>query len=164
MKILINQLQNFTRYLSAFCIFFLSVFIIMDIFGREIFSAGLPWAQKLSVYLMIWAGFLGSAQTNLKGAHLRPEIADKLWPEAKKSLFHRLRHLFTSIFNFGAMYYSIEYVLESKEFGDTSPILGDFPLWIVQMVIPLSFLLMGLSSLIFSIKEDIAPNAKREVH
>ena len=62
------------------------------------------------------------------------------------------------------MYYSIEYVLESKEFGDTSPILGDFPLWIVQAVIPLSFLLMGLSSLIFSINEDIAPNAKREVH
>ena len=164
MEKVINTLQFFTKYLSAFCIFFLSTFIIMDIFGRELFSSGLPWAQKLSVYLMIWAGFLGSAQTNLKGAHLRPEIADKLWPENKKSIFHRLRHLFTSVFNFSAMYYSIEYVLESKEFQDTSPILGDFPLWIIQMVIPFSFFLMGLSSLIFSIDEKIAPNAKREVH
>jgi TRAP-type C4-dicarboxylate transport system permease small subunit len=163
-KKIIDSLQIFTKYLSAFCIFFLSIFIIMDIFGRELLSSGLPWAQKLSVYLMIWAGFLGSAQTNIKGAHLRPEIADKLWPESKKSIFHRLRHLFTATFNFGAMCYAIEYVLESREFEDTSPILGDFPLWIIQAVIPISFFLMGLSSLIFSFSENIAPNGKREVH
>lgn len=164
MKKLVNILDQIQRYLAGFCILLLSVLICVDIFGREIFSQGVPWAQKMSVYLMIWAGFLGAGLTNVKGSHLRPEIADKLWPERMHTTFHRLRHFVTSIFCFFALWYSVEYVLESMEFGDTSPILNDFPLWIVQGVIPVTFFIMGLVSLIYSINSDIAPNKKREIH
>ena len=164
MKKFIELLDKVQRTLAGLSIFLLSVFIILDILGREVFSQGFPWAQKLSVYLMIWAGFLGSSITNNKGAHLRPEIADKLWPDSMKSLFHRLRHGITSLFCFMAMWYSYKYVQESVEFGDTTPILNDFPLWVVQVIIPLSFLLMGMTSLVYSINEKIAPNQKREIH
>ena len=87
MKKFISVLDRAQRILAGLSIFLLSVFIILDILGREVFSQGFPWAQKLSVYLMIWAGFLGSSITNNKGAHLRPEIADKLWPESMKEYF-----------------------------------------------------------------------------
>lgn len=164
MKKFIDGLDKVQRILAGICIAVLSILICLDIFGRELFSHGFHWAQKTSVYLMIWAGFLGSSLTNTKGAHLRPEIADKLWPEQLKSTFHRIRHLVTSIFCFGATYFSLIYVSESREFGDSNPMLGDFPLWIVQLVIPLTFILMGSTSLIFSINEKIAPNEKREIH
>jgi len=164
LKKLVNILDVIQRYMAAFCILLLSVLICIDIFGRELFSQGVPWAQKCSVYLMIWAGFLGASITNIKGAHLRPEVADKLWPEKMKPLFHRLRHLVTSIFCFFGVWFSSEYVQESVELGDTSPILNDFPLWIVQFIIPATFFLMGIVSLIYSINSEIAPNKKREIH
>jgi TRAP-type C4-dicarboxylate transport system permease small subunit len=164
MKGFIDRLDRVQRILAGVCIALLSILISLDIFGRELFSHGFHWAQKTSVYLMIWAGFLGSSLTNNKGAHLRPEIADRLWPESLKGVFHRLRHFVSSVFCLGATYFSMEYVIESREFGDSNPMLGGFPLWIVQLVIPITFLLMGLTSLIFSINDKIAPNNKRELH
>ena len=164
MKGFIDRLDCVQRILAGVCIALLSILISLDIFGRALFSHGFHWAQKTSVYLMIWAGFLGSSLTNNKGAHLRPEIADRLWPESLKGVFHRLRHFVSSVFCFGATYFSLEYVIESREFGDSNPMLGGFPLWIVQLVIPITFLLMGLTSLIFSINDKIAPNNKRELH
>lgn len=164
MKKFIDTLDRLQRFLSGICIALLSILISLDIFGREIFSHGFHWAQKSSVYLMIWAGFLGSSLTNNKGAHLRPEIADKLWPIGMKNLFHRTRHLVTSVFCFGATYFSITYVIDSREFGDSNPMLGGFPLWVVQIIIPVTFMLMGITSLIFSLNEKIAPNQKRELH
>ena len=164
MKSLIYGLDYAQRILAGVCIALLSILICLDIFGRELFSHGFHWAQKTSVYLMIWAGFLGASLTNNKGGHLRPEIADKLWPDTLRSAFHRIRHFITSIFCFGSTYFSYTYVLESREFGDSNPMLGGFPLWIVQLIIPITFLLMGITSLVFSVFEDIAPNQKREIH
>ena len=164
MKAFIDGMDKIQRILAGGCIALLSILISLDIFGRELFSHGFHWAQKTSVYLMIWAGFLGSSLTNNKGAHLRPEIADKLWPESMKGMFHRIRHFTSAVFCFGATYFSMLYVIESREFGDSNPMLGGFPLWIVQLVIPVTFILMGITSLIFSINEKIAPNQKREIH
>ena len=87
MKSFIDGLDRVQRILAGICIALLSVLISLDIFGRELFSHGFHWAQKTSVYLMIWAGFLGSSLTNNKGAHLRPEIADKLWRKVLKEFF-----------------------------------------------------------------------------
>tara|TARA_B100000886_G_C20074664_1_gene347341 strand:- start:34 stop:528 length:495 start_codon:yes stop_codon:yes gene_type:complete len=164
MKDLIELLDKAQRILAGVCIALLSILISLDIFGRELFSHGFHWAQKTSVYLMIWAGFLGSSLTNNKGAHLRPEIADKLWPEKFKGVFHRIRHFATAFFCMGATYFSFLYVVESREFGDSNPMLGGFPLWIIQIVIPITFLLMAFTSLVFSLNEKLAPNQKREIH
>lgn len=160
---LLKYLLLFEKAIAVFSIGFMSILVIVDIAGREIFSGGIAWAQKMAVYLMIWAGFLGASLTAHKGTHLRPEIADGLWPKKALPLFHRLRHFFTALFSIYFAYHSYLYVYESWELGDTSPVL-DLSIWIVQIVIPLTFALIGFKSLIFSIWTDLMPPTNRSQH
>jgi TRAP-type C4-dicarboxylate transport system permease small subunit len=139
----------------------MTLLVISDIGGRELFGTGLAWAQKIAVYMMIWAGFIGASITQGKGGHLRPEIADKIWPAKFHGQFHTIRWAVTAVFCLFAAYHSFLYLQESIELGDRSPIV-DFPLWIVQTVIPITFILMALQAIIFSLFKDIRPAEKRE--
>ena len=58
MKKFIELLDKVQRTLAGLEVYFYLVYLLsLDILGREVFSQGFPWAQKLSVYLMIWADF-----------------------------------------------------------------------------------------------------------
>ena len=164
MKKFISVLDQAQRILAGLSIFLLSVFIILDILGRKFSLKAFPGHKKLSVYLMIWADFWVHLLRIIKELTFDLKLLISYGGESMKGVFHRVRHGITSIFCFMASWYSYKYVQESVEFGDTTPILNDFPLWIVQVIIPLSFLLMGVTSLIYSINEKIAPNQKREIH
>ncbi len=137
--------------------------VIADVGLREMFGQGITWAQKVAVYLMIWAGFIGGGITNHKGGHLRPELADKLWGEKGANVFHFLRHFITGLFCVIAAYYSVIYIIESYELGDRSPIV-DVSLWVVQIVIPLSFILMSVQSISFAFIKDLRPSNTRAGH
>jgi len=112
---------------------------------------------------MIWAGFLGSSMTTHKGLHLRPEIADKLWPLKYHGVFNTARHLLTAAFCFGATWYGYLYVFESFELADINPILN-LKLWVVQIIIPLTFLSSGVRALVYALMPKLRPAATRGSH
>ena len=139
----------------------ITLFVVADIFSREVLSISVVWAQKAAVYLMIWAGFIGSSLATSKGAHLRPEIGDKLWPLKLQPTFHRLRHFVTAVFCLCACYYGIGYLRESFEMGDTNPVLM-MPMWIAQVVIPVTFFLNAFKNFIFAFFPSTMPSVVRE--
>ncbi len=145
---ILGHLTKIERVLASLMIFVLTLFMVLDVGSREIFKTGIPWAQKGAVYLMIWAGFLGAVLVTHKVEHLRPEIADKLWKGKLKPFYLRMNNLLILIFTSAMAYYSVLYVLESKEFGDRNVII-DMPMWVLQMVIPYCFLSMSLRYLYF---------------
>ena len=141
----------------------LAMLVIADVLGREIASSGIAWAQKLAVYLMIWAGFIGASLTTTTGKHLRPEVADKLWKGKGEKVFNHLRYALTAIFCLGAAYYSALYTYESFDLGDKNPILK-LPLWTVQIVMPVSFVMIALKSIFFTIDPNLVPKKKLGEH
>lgn len=141
-------------------IILLTIFIIVDVLSRELFRIGFPWAQKSSVYLMIWAGFLGAALTSEKAAHLRPEIADKLWSK-KIHLFVRIQNFLIMCFSFMMAFYAVTYVKETHEFGDMNVIIN-IKMWVLQLILPYTFLSMGLRHLRFIIDPALALKRKEE--
>lgn len=149
--------------LAGVMVLFITLLVVSDIFSREVLNQGLAWAQKYAVYLMIWVGFLGSALATSTGGHLRPEIGDKVWPEKLHPFYHRLRHFITSVFCFGGTYFGIKYVQESLELGDMNPVINQ-PLWIFQIIIPVSFALIAIKSLLFALVPSTMPPVKMEAH
>ncbi len=148
MEKFLERLTTLERKASAFFIFFLTAFVVIDVGAREFFRVGLPWAQKGAVYMMIWAGFIGSIVVCHKVEHLRPEIADKIWKGRARPLYLRLQNLCVLAFTVAMTFYSIRYVTESREFGDRN-ILLNIPMWILQLIIPYTFLSMSLRSAYF---------------
>lgn len=144
---LLSLMLKLESAVGALSILFIALFVISDVLSREIFNVGFSWAQKTSVYLMLWAGFLGAAITASKAAHLRPQVGDKVWKN-HLVLFIRVQNILQLFFSLLMTYASYQYVNESFEFGDRSVSL-DLPLWIIQLVIPYGFLSIGLRSFYF---------------
>lgn len=159
MKSFLDFITKVEKVVAAITVFSLTALIVSDIFSRELLNSGLAWAQKSAVYFMIWAGFLGASLASSHGAHLRPEIADKLWPEKSKNLFFGLQNFFIATFCIAGSYFGYNYLQESIELGDSDPILG-LPLWIVQIIIPITFLLMGFKHSVYAFNKDLRPVKK----
>jgi TRAP-type C4-dicarboxylate transport system permease small subunit len=157
----IKVLGKFERLMATAFMGIMTLLVIFDVFTREVFNTGLPWAQKSAVYLMIWGALLGAVMVSEKAAHLRPEIADKLWGEKGKVLFVRVQNLFIIIFCLIFIYASFLYVSESYSFGDKNVIL-QVPLWILQLIIPYTFISMSIRSLYFLFNPHEQLAIKRE--
>lgn len=144
-----DLLTKIEKFVASVFIFLLTILVIFDVGSREIAQTGIPWAQKSAVYLMIWAGFLGAVLVTHKVEHLRPEVGDKLWKGKSKIWAMRMQNLLVLIFCVVMTKASVNYVLESKEFGDENIILNT-PMWLLQLVIPYCFLSMSLRYLYFT--------------
>jgi TRAP-type C4-dicarboxylate transport system permease small subunit len=143
MNMLLQRLTQLEKFVAAVFILILTAFVITDVMARELFQTGLPWAQKASVQLMIWAGFLGAALMAQKGDHLRPEAGDKLWKGKAGPIAERVRNFLVMLFCSTLAYHAVLYVLESKEFAEEHVVL-QIPLWWLQLVIPWTFFSMAL--------------------
>ena len=145
---ILNFLTRIERVAASLMVVVLTLFVVLDVGSREIMKTGIPWAQKGAVYLMIWAGFLGAILVTHKVEHLRPEIADKFWTGKLKPYYLRIHNFIVFCFSSSMAYYSVLYVLESREFGDRNVII-DMPMWLLQIVIPYAFISMSLRYLYF---------------
>ena len=135
----------FAKIEKIFLVIGVSVMILVvffDIILRELFDGGFIWAKELAAFLMIWVGFVGASLAAKENKHIVVGIPEKLFP--KKVLPYV--SLFASVIIFTVTiliaYLGFNYVLETKEFGETSLVLN-IPLWIVQIIIPASLVIIA---------------------
>jgi len=141
----------------------MALLTLMDVINREAFRLGLPWLQKSAVYLMIWGGFLGAALTTARGAHLRPEVTDRLWPKKTRPLIHSVEEFLTGLFCAAMAVLSISYVMDSKSMGDSNVATG-LPIWVIQLVIPYSFASMAIRHLAYAFLPKLRPKKPGPAH
>ena len=162
MKKLLEYLSTIERWVAGISIAAMAGFLFADVFSREIFHYSLPWAQKLSLHLMIFAGCLGVSSASSSGGHLRPEIGDHILPKVIQPAMTAFREFCIACFCGFYFYIALMYVLQSKDFGDVNVITG-VPLWIVQAIFPSVFLLMAIKHGIYATMTSMRP-VSRGVH
>jgi TRAP-type C4-dicarboxylate transport system permease small subunit len=144
------------KLIAGLCIGGLTVIMFADVGARELFKEGISWAQKISLHLMFWGGMLGVAVVSSKGAHIRPEIGEKLWPKKLKPFLKSVEHFFIAAFCAAMAWVAFNFVLQSKTDGQRHPVT-DIPLWILQIVLPYVFTSMTLRHLVYSLVPSVRP-------
>jgi len=124
-------------------------------------SGGIIWAQKLALYFMLWGGLFGTVCASAKGAHLRPEIADKVLPKAVVPYVKIAEQIVISAFFLFLSYLSFLYIGESIEQDEVNPVT-EIHLWKVQLIFPYIFTSMGLRHLIYGIFPSLSPTELNE--
>lgn len=152
----LSGLSWFERAVAALCFALMATFTLFDVISREAFQIGHAWAQKSAVYLMIWGGYLGATLASARGTHLKPEIADQIWPAKFKPLLHFLEHLGTALFCGGMAYFAWSYLNETISMGDEGVTTG-LPIWAIQIVIPYIFTSMAIRHLFYAVFSDLRP-------
>jgi len=131
-------------YLCAALIVIMMLLVGYSVVTRYFFNNPQPWVDELTGYLMVGAALLGAAETLRRREHISVDLAaGRLGPVGKRVLeiFGLLAVLLLSllmvisgvdmvVFSYSMDLYSIGYL--------------ELPIWIPQLVVPVSFSLLGL--------------------
>ena len=110
-----------------------------NVVARYAFDASLVWATELTIFLFLWSAFFGAAYCFKKDAHIAVTIVLDIMPSKIAKIMLLMSHTITIIFLLAVSYYGYEYLLLVQDIDERSIDLWDMPMWIIYLVIPVSF-------------------------
>ncbi|BCH20567.1 hypothetical protein MesoLjLc_03440 [Mesorhizobium sp. L-8-10] len=150
MRIFLSLLERIEGLVATVAYVIVAVLLIGDIVAREILGIPLLGTQAIAVLAAIVAGFVGLSLATAAGSHLRPEAFDKVLPRRFDSYLERASDLVAAAFYVAIACFAILFVTESRAAGDRIAVLF-FPLWPVQLVMPIAFLSCAIRHFFFAI-------------
>lgn len=118
----------------------------VNIVGRYLFSAPIPWAEEVMLYLMLALVFLGAGAISLRGRHIRMDIALALFPARLRPAFDLLADLAFLAVGATVIVLGVPVVMQFADFDQRSEAAG-IPVWIPHSLIPLGMFVMILATL-----------------
>jgi TRAP-type C4-dicarboxylate transport system permease small subunit len=138
-------------WLAVACFGFIAGILILDVLGREFLgpflrligldpgATGIFASQKLSIFALVIGSFAGIGIATATGAHIVPGFAAGWVPAEWKRAFDRAADLLTGLFLIGVTWFGLKFVGSSLKTDLRAPVL-DWPVWPIQLAIPLGFL------------------------
>jgi len=138
-------------WLAVACFGFIAGILILDVLGREFLGpllrlvgfepgpTGIFASQKLSIFALVIGSFAGIGIATATGAHIVPGFAAGWVPTDWKPAFDRAADLLTGLFLAGVTWFGLKFVGSSFQTDLRAPVL-DWPVWPIQVAIPLGFL------------------------
>jgi len=110
-----------------------------NVVARYAFDASLVWATELTIFLFLWSAFFGAAYCFKKDAHIAVTIVLDIMPSKIAKIMLILSHAITIAFLSAVAYFGYHYLLLVHDIDERAIDLWDMPMWIVYLVIPVSF-------------------------
>lgn len=130
---------------------FIAGILILDVLGRELLgpllrllgfepgATGIFFSQKLSIFALVVGSFAGIGIATATGAHIVPTFASVWVPREWRLVFDRAADLLTGVCLLLVVWFGYKFVASSMATDLRAPVL-DWPVWPVQLAIPLGFL------------------------
>ncbi|RXJ55288.1 TRAP transporter small permease [Candidatus Marinarcus aquaticus] len=111
-----------------------------NVIARYLFDASLTWASELSIFLFLWSVFFGAAYCFKKDAHIAVTIILDIVPTPIAKVMLVISHVITLTYLAAVSFYGYKYLQLVIDLEERSVDL-DMPMWIIYLVIPISFAL-----------------------
>ena len=109
---------------------------------RNFFSTGIDWGDSLVRYLVVWVGFIGAAVAVREGKHLTIDVLSRGAGGAGSRIIRSISHFISAVICGVLTWASIKFVIVEVQMGSTA--FFDLPVWIPELIIPVTFGLMTL--------------------
>lgn len=120
-----------------------SVILFVNVSARYLFNSGLPWAEEIVRYQIIWMVFLGGSAAARRGMHIGVDIIAKFAaPSIRKGVLIAT-NLIALLFCLYVAWYGADLVARTRMFGQVTP-AAQLPMWTVQLAIPVGCALMAV--------------------
>src|SRR5690606_436779 len=123
----------------------------VDILARSLFGGGLVWIPPLLRVMVLWLGLLGALLATRSREHIAIDLASRLVGPGLRPVLVLVSSLFAAGICLLIAWHSYQFVRLAWEFGDVA--FGRVPAWPLQIIIPISFTLMGLRFLAQGIQD-----------
>ncbi|MBI2083973.1 MAG: TRAP transporter small permease [Deltaproteobacteria bacterium] len=128
---------------SFLCLFLLAMILLafLQVVSRNLFSTGLLWADAFVRLLLLWVGFLGAALATRLNQHLSIDVFTKFLGGRSRKLIGIFVKIFATIVCLYLYQAAVQFVRLEKEAG--SEFFSSIPNWSVELIIPMTFILMS---------------------
>lgn len=116
---------------------------------RNFFDSGFVWADELLRILLLWTAMFGAVAASRENRQIAIDVLSRFLPGRWNNLAMTLVQLFTAAVSALIAWHSYRFVNDSRMFEDL--LLGDWPAWVFQSVIPLGFGLIAYRYLVFGL-------------
>jgi TRAP-type C4-dicarboxylate transport system permease small subunit len=147
-KSLIQGLSVVTGYLSAAAIAAASLIITEAVFVRKVLDISTIWQTEISVFLLIFATFVGAAFVQKNDHHLNVDFLLIYLPPKVRESFLLFGSVFTMLLSGIIAWYAYPMWWETVVEGYHSMSLWGPPLWIPYSFIPFGLTLLVLQYLV----------------
>ncbi len=109
------------------------------------FDMGIPWAEELARYLLVWTGFMGASIATRQRRHLKVDVLPRLLDNKPdiKAYVVRLASLISAGFCFFLVWLSYDFIANTVRSGRMSNSMKFLPIWVIQLSIPVTLFIMA---------------------
>ncbi|MCD4653999.1 TRAP transporter small permease, partial [bacterium] len=146
-----KQIIVFYRQFENFILYFLLTLLILlsfaQVAGRLFFNIGFPDADPVICHLVLWLGMVGAVLATREKEHITIDVVSRFVSGRLLCIIQVITGLFTSAVCGFLTWIAVRFIRDEIQYC-TMEIIG-LPLWVFQLIIPVSF---GLMSIRFSIE------------
>ena len=115
-------------------------FACAQIVLRNAFSIGVPWIDELVRLILLWLAMVGAVAATRDHKQIAIDLLSRFLADHWLRWVDLVTSLFAALVTGMLCFYSARFVQQSREFEDI--LLGDWPAWIFQIILPIAFGLM----------------------
>lgn len=130
---------------DALLVFILSVMILLaggQILLRNVFDAGLVWADPLLRVLVLWVGLVGAMAAARDDRHITVDVLSRLLPERARRVARALTDASAATVCAVLAWHATRLVVTEYQGGAIA--FAGVPSWVCELILPLGFGVMGL--------------------
>ena len=120
---------------------------------RNFFDVGFIWTDELLRMMVLWLALAGGIAATRSDKHISINILDQFAGPGLRRVGKLVSHLFGAAVCAWVTVVAVDFVATTREYGDV--LLGDFPAWVLQAVLPAGFALITWRYLVL-IAGDVA--------
>ncbi len=125
------------------------VLAVVQIVYRNVFDAGIVWADPLLRVLVLWVALAGAVIATRTDNHIRIDFFTRYFSPAFRRLIQRVVYLISIAVCGLISWHAARFVLMEYEYQTVA--FAGVPSWLTALIIPLGFALMALRYLILLI-------------
>jgi TRAP-type C4-dicarboxylate transport system permease small subunit len=142
--------EKISRVEQVFVTILLTMMILMAFFQivlRNFFDTGITWGDSLVRYLVVWVGFIGAAIATKEGKHITIDVVSRWLTEPNSNYIHLISHFFSAVICGLLTLAAIKFIRFEAQMGSTA--FFKLPVWVPEIIIPVTF---GLMTLRFAVR------------
>ena len=142
MRVWVDRLH---RVEDGLLVMLLSSMILLagtQIFLRNFFDSGFVWIDPLLRILVLWLGLIGATVASRHNKHIRIDLLTRYFKRNTNRLVQALVGQISAWACLVVAWYGFDWIRLDYEDGTTS--FAGLPAWVVEIIVPLAFALIGL--------------------
>ena len=154
----IFNIMKWISYVSAVCLFVITILSTADVIGNKIFDHGITNATEFVTYLNIPVVFLSTAFVQLERGHTHIDLIYTHFPAWAQKLIHTVGNLFgVALSGFIGYRAVVSTIQKYTTVAKSSSAINAFVIWPFVALLALGFFMMAIAFLWSLVREFVLP-------